>query len=162
MHQRPPPALLTHHTYTVVSVGRISITLDTRPRVSAGATSVTVVGLATIEDALEQIVGEIREEHEPAVALQALDGPLELDGITNIRDLETQYKIELPYDAGFETLAGFLLSRLGHIPTSGEEVEFEGRKFTVLQMERNRIFRVRIDLPQAPEPQEPEKGAEDA
>ena len=122
----------------------------------------TVVGLATIEDALEQIVGEIREEHEPAEALQALDGPLELDGITNVRDLETQYKIELPYDAGFETLAGFLLSRLGHIPTAGESVEFEGRKFTVLQMERNRIFRVRIDLPQAPETKETEQDAEDA
>jgi CBS domain containing-hemolysin-like protein len=122
----------------------------------------TVVGLATIEDALEQIVGEIREEHELAEALQALDGPLELDGITNIRDLETQYKIELPYDAGFETLAGFLLSRLGHIPTAGESVDFEGRKFTVLQMERNRIFRVRIDLPQAPETTEQEQSAEDA
>jgi putative hemolysin len=122
----------------------------------------TVVGLATIEDALEQIVGEIREEHELAEALQALDGPLELDGITNIRDLETQYKIELPYDAGFETLAGFLLSRFGHIPTAGESVEFEGRKFTVLQMERNRIFRVRIDLPQAPATEESENGAEDA
>ena len=122
----------------------------------------TVVGLATIEDALEQIVGEIREEHEPAEALQALDGPLELDGITNIRDLETQYKIELPYDAGFETLAGFLLSRLGHIPTAGESLEFDGRKYTVLQMERNRIFRVRIDLPQAPETEESENGAEDA
>ncbi len=122
----------------------------------------TVVGLATIEDALEQIVGEIREEHEPAEALQALDGPLELDGITNIRDLATHYKIELPYDAGFETLAGFLLSRLGHIPTAGESVEFEGRKFTVLQMERNRIFRVRVDLPQAPETPDPEQGVEDA
>jgi CBS domain containing-hemolysin-like protein len=122
----------------------------------------TVVGLATIEDALEQIVGEIREEHELAEALQALDGPLELDGITNIRDLETRYKIELPYDAGFETLAGFLLSRLGHIPTAGESVEFEGRKFTVLQMERNRIFRVRIDLPLAPEGEELGQSAEDA
>lgn len=122
----------------------------------------TVVGLATIEDALEQIVGEIREEHEPAEALQAVDGPLELDGITNIRDLATQYKIELPYDAGFETLAGFLLSRFGHIPVAGESVEFEGRTFTVLQMERNRIFLVRIDLPQAPAPGEPEPGAEDA
>ena len=122
----------------------------------------TVVGLATIEDALEQIVGEIREEHELAEALQALDGPLELDGITNIRDLETRYKVELPYDAGFETLAGFMLSRLGHIPTARESVEFEGRKFTVLKMERNRIFRVRIDRPQAPEKQEPEKGAEGA
>jgi CBS domain containing-hemolysin-like protein len=85
-----------------------------------------------------------------------------LDGITNIRDLETRYKIELPYDAGFETLAGFLLSRLGHIPTAGESVEFEGRKFTVLQMERNRIFRVRIDLPLAPEGEELGQSAEDA
>lgn len=122
----------------------------------------TIVGLATIEDALEQIVGEIREEHELAEALQALDGPLELDGIMNIRDLETRYKVQLPYDAGFETLAGFMLSRLGHIPTAGESVEFEGRKFTVLQMERNRIFRVRIDLPQAPETEEPGEGEEDA
>jgi putative hemolysin len=105
----------------------------------------TVVGLATVEDALEQIVGEIREEHEPAGALQALDGSLELDGITNILDLETQYEIALPYDAGFETLAGFILSLLGHIPQAGSNVEFEGRRYTVLQMERNRIFRVRID-----------------
>ncbi len=107
----------------------------------------TVAGLATVEDALEQIVGEIREEHEPADALQELDGSLELDGITNIRDLATQYKIRLPYDAGFETLAGFILSRLGHIPQAGSSVEFEGRTFTVLEMERNRIFRVRIDRP---------------
>lgn len=105
----------------------------------------TVVGLATVEDALEQIVGEIREEHEPAEALQALDGSLALDGITNIRDLENQYKIALPYDAGFETLAGFILSRLGHIPQAGSSVEFEGRTFTVLEMDRNRIFQVRVD-----------------
>ena len=108
------------------------------------------------------MLGVIREEHELAEALQASDGPLELDGITNIRDLETHYKIQLPYDAGFETLAGFLLSRLGHIPSAGESVEFEGRKFTVLQMERNRIFRVRIDLPSAAETPEPEPGVADA
>jgi CBS domain containing-hemolysin-like protein len=107
----------------------------------------TVVGLATVEDALEQIVGEIRDEHErlkPGVALSAGE-VLELDGITNIIDLESQYQIKLPYDAGFETLAGFLLSRLGNIPEGGEQVEYEGRRYTVLEMRFNRISRVRIE-----------------
>lgn len=110
----------------------------------------TVSGLVTMEDLLEQIVGEIREEHETVSALEPPTGPIELDGITNVRDLEVRYEIELPYDAGFETLAGFLLSRFGHIPEIGEAIEHEGRKYTVVQMERNRIARVRID-PSMPE-----------
>jgi len=48
-------------------------------------------------------------------------------------------------DAGFETIAGYLLSRLGHIPATGEAVEFEGRRFTVAAMERNRIASVLIE-----------------
>lgn len=105
----------------------------------------TVSGLVTMEDLLEQIVGEIREEHERELALEPPSGPIELDGITNVRDLEVRYEIELPYDAGFETLAGFLLSKLGHIPEAGESVDHEGRTYTVTQMERNRIARVRIE-----------------
>ena len=105
----------------------------------------TVSGLVTIEDALEQIVGEIREEHEAPHKAHVLGEPIELDGITNIRDLETQYRIELPYDAGFETLAGFLLSRLGHIPQPGESMVHESHSYKVLEMERNRISRVRIE-----------------
>jgi CBS domain containing-hemolysin-like protein len=104
----------------------------------------TVSGLVTMEDLLEQIVGEIREEHEKVSALEPPSGPIELDGITNVRDLEVRHQIELPYDAGFETLAGFLLSRFGHIPETGESIEHEGRTYTVVQMERNRIARVRI------------------
>src|SRR5690606_32496020 len=83
----------------------------------------TVSGLATLEDALAQIVGEIRDEHEKRRAHAVEGGSVELDGITNIRDLETQYDIELPYDAGFETLAGFLLSQFGRIPEPGDAVE---------------------------------------
>ncbi len=105
----------------------------------------TVVGLVTAEDAVEQIVGEIREEHEHDPAPTALSGPVELDGNVPIRDLESQYEIELPYDAGFETLAGFLLSRLGHIPDEGEAVEHQGRDYRVIRMERNRIARVRVE-----------------
>jgi len=107
----------------------------------------TIVGLVTVEDVLEQIVGEIRDEHdlpEPARAASA-DAPIELDGITNVRDIENLYGIALPYDAGFETLAGFLLERLGAIPEGGEGVEHEGRRFTVLEMDGHRIGKVRIE-----------------
>ena len=107
----------------------------------------TIVGLVTVEDALEQIVGEIRDEHdlpEPARAASE-DSPLELDGITNIRALENLYGITLPYDAGFETLAGFLLQKLGLIPQGGEQVEHDGRRFTVAAMEGHRIARVRAE-----------------
>ena len=52
---------------------------------------------------------------------------------------------KLPGDAGFETLAGFLLSQLGTIPRKGDRVEHDGRRYTVLEMDRNRIARVRIE-----------------
>src|ERR1035438_2399066 len=70
---------------------------------------------------------------------------IEIDGATSVRDLETQYDIELPDNSGFETVAGFILWRLGHIPTQGEKVEDNGRRFTVVATERNRIARVRIE-----------------
>jgi CBS domain containing-hemolysin-like protein len=77
----------------------------------------TIVGIITMEDVLEQIFGEIEDEFDaapPAPAIEARE--IELDGAVSIRDLEMQYGIELPGDAGFETLAGFLLFRLGYIP----------------------------------------------
>ncbi len=62
-----------------------------------------------------------------------------------IRDLDTQYGLELPADAGFETLAGFLLFQLGYIPHEGDAVEYAGRRFLITQMNGNRIARVRIE-----------------
>ena len=67
-----------------------------------------------------------------------------MDGSTNIRDLASQYKIELPGDAGFETLAGFLLFRLGYIPGPGESVTYGSRTFIVEAMDKNRIARMKI------------------
>ena len=108
----------------------------------------TIAGLVTVEDVLEQIVGAIADEYdvksEPQPAL--LDGDeLELEGATKIRDVETQYGIALPGNGGFETLAGFLLMRFGKIPAAGESMEYEGRRFTVLEMDRNRIAKVRVE-----------------
>jgi CBS domain containing-hemolysin-like protein len=107
----------------------------------------TVVGLVTVEDALEQIVGEIRDEHERKLLPEALsaDQVFEVDGITTILDLYSEYEIDLPYDAGFETLAGFLLHKLGFIPKGGETVTYGGHAFTILEMDQNRISRVRIE-----------------
>ena len=107
----------------------------------------TIVGLVTVEDVLEQIVGEIEDEYDVKESRPPLEAPqeLELDGVTKIRDLELLYGIEIPSNAGFETLAGFLLMRLGYIPKPGESVEEGGRKYTVLEMDRNRIAKVRIE-----------------
>lgn len=106
----------------------------------------TIAGLVTMEDVFEQIFGEIEDEHDVRRPKPSLVSPVvEIEGAVSIRDLETQYAIELPTNAGFETLAGFLLFRLGYIPKPGESVEDEGRRFTILEMDHNRIARVRIE-----------------
>ena len=106
----------------------------------------TIVGLVTLEDALEQIFGEIGDEHDVKRPRPAVEAPvIEVDGAITIRDLDTQYGLELPGDAGFETLAGFLLFQLGYIPKPGEALEYGRRKFTILGMDHNRIARVGIE-----------------
>ena len=107
----------------------------------------STTGLVTVEDVLEQLVGELEDEFDvsqrPVVSLTT--GAVVLDGSSNIRDLEVQYDIILPRDQGFETLAGFVLAQLGRIPRGGESVEHDGRRFTVLHMEGRRIGRVKIE-----------------
>jgi CBS domain containing-hemolysin-like protein len=105
----------------------------------------TITGMVTLEDVLEQIFGEIGDEHDVDRPMPAAGAAvIEVEGSTNIRDLASQYEIDLPGDAGFETLAGFLLFRLGYIPTAGESVTYGSRKFIVQEMDRNRIVRVKI------------------
>jgi putative hemolysin len=105
----------------------------------------TIAGMLTVEDVLEQLVGRIEDEHDEKAQPRAPESDLDLDGVTRIRDLENEYGIEIPATGGFETLAGFLLFKLGEIPHTGESVEYGGRRFTVVEMERNRIARVKIE-----------------
>jgi CBS domain containing-hemolysin-like protein len=107
----------------------------------------STVGLVTAEDAIEQLTGELEDEFDdPAVpVLTTASGALLMDGGVNLRDLETQMQWILPRDGGVETLAGFLLMRLGHIPTNGESVTYEGRRMTVMEMEGRRIGKVRVE-----------------
>jgi CBS domain containing-hemolysin-like protein len=107
----------------------------------------STVGLVTAEDAIEQLTGELEDEFDsPALpALTTASGALLMDGGVNLRDLETQMQWSLPRDGGVETLAGFLLTRLGHIPEANESVTFEGRRLTVVEMEGRRIGKVRVE-----------------
>jgi len=113
----------------------------------------STAGVISVEDVLEQLVGELEDEFDVAstqpVVIDA-NAPLVLDGAINIRDLETQYELKLPQDEGYETLAGFLLSRLQKMPAGGEAFDYEGRRFVVEKMEGHRIATVRIEPVPAP------------
>jgi len=108
----------------------------------------STAGVITVEDVVEQLVGEIEDEFDVIPPDQpVLEGSnvLLLEGSTNIRDLESQYQLSLPRDAGFETLAGFMLANLQKIPHPGDSFDFEGRRFTVEDMDGHRIAKVRIE-----------------
>jgi putative hemolysin len=109
----------------------------------------STAGVVTVEDVLEQLVGEIEDEFD-------ISGPvfvpgaasMTLDGSVNIRDLESQYHIALPRDEGFETLAGFVLTQLQKIPTVGDSFEYQGRRYTVMAMDGLRVEAVKIEAAQ--------------
>lgn len=107
----------------------------------------STMGLVTAEDAIEQLTGELEDEFDsPALpVLTTSSGALLMDGGVNLRDLETQMQWDLPRDGGVETLAGFVLMRLGHIPEVGESVEYDGRRLTVMEMEGRRIAKIRVE-----------------
>lgn len=113
----------------------------------------STAGVITVEDVLEQLVGDIEDEFDispPQTAL-ADESVQILDGSENIRDLETQHGLALPRDAGFETLAGFVLARLQRIPYLGESFEYEGHRYTVEEMDGHRIAKVKIEKTERPE-----------
>jgi putative hemolysin len=112
----------------------------------------STVGLVTVEDAIEQLTGELDDEFDDPArpVLTTSSGALLLEGSVNLRDLETQMQWHLPRDGGVETLAGFLLMRLGKIPRGGESIVFENRRMTVTEMDGRRIKQIRVE-PAAPE-----------
>ena len=112
----------------------------------------STAGVITVEDILEQLVGEIEDEFDlpqPEPAVLEANVPLILEGAIGIRDLESQYELVLPRDAGFETLAGFVLARLQKIPKVGEGFDYEGHRFVVEELEAHRIARVKIEKVQS-------------
>jgi putative hemolysin len=105
-----------------------------------------VSGLVTLEDLIEEIVGEIRDEYDvESPVIQLSDGTLLIDAAISIRDLEDDYQIEIPESTDYETLGGFLLTALQRIPKIGDVVEIEGKKITVSEMVGQRIAKVKLE-----------------
>ncbi len=108
----------------------------------------STVGLVTAEDALETIVGELEDEFDlsgRAIPQPNAQGLLDLEGTVTLRDLTTQLGWTFPREAGVETLAGFLLAQLGHLPHPGETFTAGNRRFTVLDLQGRRISRIRTE-----------------
>ena len=124
-----------------------------------------VAGLVTIEDLLEQLVGDLPDETQPeanAAVARLPDGALVVQGNTPLWDLREHHDLPVEEETDYQTLAGMLLMRLGHIPQGGESITEQGYTFTVVDMHGPRIARVKVEkrrqdepssapLPQAPE-----------
>jgi CBS domain containing-hemolysin-like protein len=112
----------------------------------------SILGLVTMEDILEQLVGEIHDEFDVVERpLTLADGAVVFDAALNVRDLDTQYNITLPEDPAYATVGGFLMDQLGFIPRGGESFEFGPYRFTVVEMDGRRVARVKIQLLRTPE-----------
>jgi putative hemolysin len=110
----------------------------------------TYVGLVTLDDVVEQIVGQIESDSGAHAAQRLGANVLVLDGSIGLRQLGEDYGIEVPRGAGYETLAGFVLDQLGAVPRGGETFVFENHRYVVTAMEDRRIARVRVE--KIPEP----------
>jgi putative hemolysin len=104
-------------------------------------------GMVTTEDLLEELVGEIEDEHDVGepVRLQTLpDGSFLVDALLSLNDLEDVIQLPPADDLPFDTVAGMILHRLGRFPERGEQVEWSGYRFTCEEVGKNRVVRVRI------------------
>ena len=110
----------------------------------------TVVGLVTIEDLLEEIVGEIRDEFDfdEEQAIQELpDSSLLVQGSVPLADLKEQYRIPFEETADYRTIAGLVLARLKRFPKGGEAITEAGYKMTVVVLDGRRLRKIRIEGP---------------
>ena len=106
-----------------------------------------VSGLVTLEDLLEEIVGEIRDEYDtesPVILLS--DGSMIIDASLSIDDLRDDYEIEIPASEEYETLGGFILTYLQRIPQSGDAIELDHKKLKIVEMVGQRVAKVKLEI----------------
>ena len=102
-------------------------------------------GIVTLEDLVEELVGEIQDEYdlEEGGLKQLHGGQLEVDGLLNLDEFAEQTGVNLP-EGPYETVAGYVLATLGELPGVGAEVEVDAHRLTVTQLDGRRIARVRV------------------
>ncbi len=114
-------------------------------------------GLVTVEDLIEEIVGEIRDEYDVEVEriVDEGNGSFVFSGSAHVEEMANLLKLNIE-GKGFETVGGFLLSQLGRVPAVGEKIELDDLTVEILETQRRRITRVRITR-REPVPAEPER-----
>jgi CBS domain containing-hemolysin-like protein len=145
----PPMTTLMRSAHFVPESKRVSELLKEMQRRQAQMAIVVdeyggTAGLVTVEDLLEEIVGEIRDEYdvESETVVEEADGSFVFSGKVNVDEVHDRLGVEIERE-GFETVGGFLLSYLGRMPYVGEMIEVGGLVFEVLEVERRRITKVR-------------------
>jgi putative hemolysin len=115
----------------------------------------TMVGIATLEDLLEEIVGEIEDEFDlPDESVERVgDHTVRIDGTFPIDDFNEQFGTSLPIE-DYHTVGGFVFGLLGRAPEERDEIEYDGTRFTVLQVEGSRVERLEVELLPQPAPEE--------
>jgi putative hemolysin len=105
-------------------------------------------GMVTLEDLLEEIVGDIRDEHDEIAARSIIpqpDGSYTVRGNLSIRDANKQLELGLPESDSYHTIAGFMMARAGKLLRHGDSVDYNGLRFTVEAASRNRILEAKIE-----------------
>ena len=106
-------------------------------------------GIVTLEDILEELVGEITDEYEkaPPEPIKKIDkNTIDVDARTYVDDLNDEFELNLPEDEDYDTIGGFVFSHLGYVPKTDESFDYENLKFVIAAAEARRIKRIRIKL----------------
>ncbi len=107
-----------------------------------------VEGLASLEDIIEEIVGEIRDEYdseERGPVERLPDGSMVVSGSALLKELQSDYDLPFEESVDYHTLAGFVLAKLKRIPRGGEKIETDGHRLTIADMEGRRIIKIRVE-----------------
>jgi CBS domain containing-hemolysin-like protein len=112
-----------------------------------------MAGICTLEDLLEEIVGEIEDEFDVSEVQieQVDDDTYRIDGMFPIDEFNERFHTDLP-DEDFHTVGGFVFGQLGRAPEPGDDVSFNGLRFDVLEVEGNRIEKIAVEFVERPEP----------